>query len=174
VGEGIKIGWTTNLQRRMRTFYLPLSAVLAVIPGGLDVEAACQDMFAAYNIPDSRRRELFDIETHVKKLARLESPAAIPSGIAPASHRRDRRPIVPHKRPPFFLDEDALLDLLKRPEGVSASEAARILGAKKTPTWQRIKSLQKAGLAEMRGHTRVARFHATEASPDAPSGQMGA
>lgn len=44
-GSRFKIGWTTNLKARMGTLTLPLSAVTATIPGGLEVETQMHARF---------------------------------------------------------------------------------------------------------------------------------
>jgi len=59
IGDNVKIGTSTNLRARMRALYLSLDDVLALIPGGEDVEDACHRQFAESRHPDYARPELF-------------------------------------------------------------------------------------------------------------------
>jgi T5orf172 domain len=62
IGNYVKIGTTTNLTLRMRSFYLSLEDVLVVVPGAHDVEAAYHRRFTDSRHPDEDRRELFRID----------------------------------------------------------------------------------------------------------------
>ena len=62
MGDNVKIGTTTNLKARMRVFYLSLDDVLAVVPGGEEMEAAYHQRFAASRIEDDGRLELFHLD----------------------------------------------------------------------------------------------------------------
>ena len=61
VGDNVKIGTSTNLRGRMQLLYLLMEDVLAVVPGGRDVEAAYHKQFAEYRVQGPGRRELFRI-----------------------------------------------------------------------------------------------------------------
>jgi hypothetical protein len=62
MGDNVKIGTSMNLKGRMRGFYLTLDDVLAIVPGGEDVEDAYHERFAASRIQDDDRRELFRLD----------------------------------------------------------------------------------------------------------------
>jgi hypothetical protein len=62
IADKIKIGTTTNLKQRMRSFYLDLSDVLVVVPGGKDVEAAYHKRFGSSRADEDGRQELFRID----------------------------------------------------------------------------------------------------------------
>ena len=66
VGGYVKIGTTINLKGRMRSLYLSLEDVLAVVPGGKDVEAAYHERFAESRIQEEGRRELFRIDGQLR------------------------------------------------------------------------------------------------------------
>ena len=59
LGDNVKIGTSTNLKGRMRSFYLSLEDVLLVVPGGADVEDAYHKQFASSQVNGDGRRELF-------------------------------------------------------------------------------------------------------------------
>ena len=65
IGDNVKIGTTTNLKSRMRSFYLSLDDVLAIVPGGEDVEDAYHERFAQSRIRDDDRRELFRLDAQL-------------------------------------------------------------------------------------------------------------
>ncbi len=48
--DRVKVGTTTNLRKRMRSFYLDLSDVLLIVPGGQQAERAYHDRFRAYKV----------------------------------------------------------------------------------------------------------------------------
>jgi hypothetical protein len=58
VGSHVKIGTTTNLTVRMRSFYLGLDDVLAVVPGDKHVEDLYHHRFGRSQVP-GERPELF-------------------------------------------------------------------------------------------------------------------
>jgi hypothetical protein len=62
MADKVKIGTTTNLKQRVRSFYLDLSDVLVVVPGGKDVEAAYHKRFASSRVDEDGRQELFHID----------------------------------------------------------------------------------------------------------------
>jgi hypothetical protein len=59
VGGYVKIGTTRNIRSRMEHFYLGLEDVLAVVPGGRDLEAAYHDRFRHSRFDGDGRAELF-------------------------------------------------------------------------------------------------------------------
>jgi hypothetical protein len=65
IGDNVKIGTTTNLKSRMRSFYLSLDDVLAIVPGGEDVEDTYHERFAWSRIRDDDRRELFRLDAQL-------------------------------------------------------------------------------------------------------------
>jgi hypothetical protein len=69
-------------------------------------------------------------------------------------------------------DEEALDELLARPGGVSVREAAEVLPWQKTKVHELLAARARAGLAEVRGEGRGARFHAIAPAgpPPAPAG----
>jgi hypothetical protein len=58
VGRNVKIGTSADLSARIRSFYLCLDDVLAVVPGDREVEALYHRRFRSYVVSDSRP-ELF-------------------------------------------------------------------------------------------------------------------
>ena len=58
MGNRVKIGWTTNLKRRMSALALPMSAVAHLVDGGPAEEAELHRLFAASRIG---RSEWFEI-----------------------------------------------------------------------------------------------------------------
>ena len=78
VGEGVKIGTTTNLKSRMQSFYVRLENVVAVIPGGRATEAAYHRLFADLRIEDGARRELFRLDGQLKHFL---SSQTVPVGL---------------------------------------------------------------------------------------------
>lgn len=76
MGDNVKIGTSTNLKARMQSFYLSLGDVLAVVPGGEDVEDAFHQRFAASRIEGDGRRELFRIDAGLSRFLGLHRSAA--------------------------------------------------------------------------------------------------
>ena len=64
-GSRVKIGKTTNLRRRMSQLALPMSAVVATMPGGRDEEAELHYRFASARVPGT---EWFDITSELENL----------------------------------------------------------------------------------------------------------
>lgn len=89
MGDNVKIGTTTNLKNRMQSFYLSLGDVLAVVPGGEDVEDAFHQQFAASRVEGDGRRELFRIDGRLRRFLGL--------------HRGVTGPVQPSKLPPSLL-----------------------------------------------------------------------
>jgi hypothetical protein len=52
-GSRVKIGWTTNLKRRVRSLALPMSAVAATMPGTRGDEIDLHYRFQAARLPGS-------------------------------------------------------------------------------------------------------------------------
>jgi T5orf172 domain len=132
VGEYIKIGTTTNLKSRMRSIYVPLEDVLALIPGGREVERVYHEKFAVSRVADDSRRELFRVDWRLRSFLGLDRPdreeppvisdsrgepitlaEAVDGGYAPGA-------TVPALRQDRYLsDKDQLPDGLKFPEPVA-------------------------------------------------------
>ena len=74
MGDNVKIGTSTNLKGRMRGFYLTLDDVLAIVPGGEDVEDAYHERFAESRIQDDDRRELFRLDARLSAFLGLSQP----------------------------------------------------------------------------------------------------
>lgn len=66
MGEYVKIGTSTNLKARMQGLYIPLTDVLAVVPGGKEVEDAYHKRFAANQVTDDFRKELFRLDWRLR------------------------------------------------------------------------------------------------------------
>ena len=66
MGENVKIGTSTNLKARMKSFYIPLEDVLAVVPGGKEVEDAYHKRFEASQVTSDFRRELFRLDWRLR------------------------------------------------------------------------------------------------------------
>jgi hypothetical protein len=66
VGRHVKIGTSTNLRGRMQSLYLGLDDVLAVVPGGKDLEGAYHRHFAASRIERDGRVELFGLNLRLR------------------------------------------------------------------------------------------------------------
>lgn len=65
-GSRVKIGWTTNLQRRLSSLSLPASAVALLVPGGPAEENMLHNWFAATRIARSEWFEISDaIEDYI-------------------------------------------------------------------------------------------------------------
>ena len=62
MGEYVKIGTSTNLRKRMSSLYIPMEDVLAVVPGGKEVEDAYHERFAASWVKDDSRKEHFRLD----------------------------------------------------------------------------------------------------------------
>jgi hypothetical protein len=62
MGDNVKIGTSTSLKARLRSFYLSFDDVLLLLPGGEDVEDACHKRFAAAQVTDDDREELFRLD----------------------------------------------------------------------------------------------------------------
>jgi hypothetical protein len=62
MGDNVKIGTSTNLKGRLRSFYLSFDDVLLLLPGGEDVEHACHKRFASSQVTDDEREELFRLD----------------------------------------------------------------------------------------------------------------
>ena len=67
-GNRVKIGWTTNLQGRIRSLSLPMSAVLATMPGGPAQESDMHGRFASAHIEHEWFEFTPDIEAFVGTL----------------------------------------------------------------------------------------------------------
>jgi hypothetical protein len=98
MGDNVKIGTSTNLRARMQSFYLALEDVLAVFPGGEDVEDAFHEQFAASRIDGDGRRELFRIDGQLRRFLGL--------------HRRGTGRVKPAKLPPSLLPPRELGNIL--------------------------------------------------------------
>ena len=83
IGDYVKIGTTTNLAGRMRTFYLSLEDVLVVIPGGADVEAAYHKRFSGSRHPAEDRRELFHIDGQLSLFLEALRSSSVQAGQGP-------------------------------------------------------------------------------------------
>ena len=74
IGQCVKIGTTTNLRQRVRSFYLGVEDVLAIEPGDSQLETAHHQRFRNSRVTDDYRDELFrldeEISVHVKLLRR--------------------------------------------------------------------------------------------------------
>lgn len=164
VSGGVKIGWTENLARRMQELYIPVAGVLAVVPGGRDVEDAFHERFAAWQVNDGRR-EVFNIEHLLAPALRTPARPARPASVwraerwakparqaaAPRPKRtpgpkREPRP----KRQPGELDR-GLLGLLAQPGGTSSRKAGAALGVSHATAARHLRKLKAAGLAELTG-----------------------
>lgn len=65
-GSRVKIGWTTNLQRRLSSLSLPASAVALLVPGGPAEENMLHNYFAATRVARSEWFEITDsIEDYI-------------------------------------------------------------------------------------------------------------
>lgn len=66
MGDGnVKLGTSGNLAVRMRSLYVPLEDVLAVVPGGKETEDSFHKRFEKYRVRGGTRRELFRLEGHL-------------------------------------------------------------------------------------------------------------
>lgn len=87
MGENVKIGTTTNLRARMSSFYVPMSDVLAVVPGGEDAEKAYHERFKSSQVADESRQELFRLDAGLRfflGLSRRQRPRrGLPPGFLP-------------------------------------------------------------------------------------------
>lgn len=143
---GVKIGWTTNLARRMSALYVRMDDVLAVVPGGPDVEDYFHQRFAKYRVPGTQR-ELFDIEPRLRHL----------QGRHPCWVRRSAR----FTGPPAHLSE------LDRNERViwalqagprSSSQIGAAIGIAKTTAFECLSEMRAAGAVVQVGAGRAAKW----------------
>lgn len=58
-GRHVKIGTTTNLRKRMESFYWGVDDVFAIVPGGRHLEVAYHERFATSRVREDGRAELF-------------------------------------------------------------------------------------------------------------------
>lgn len=74
-GGDLKIGWTTNLEQRLRTFAMGPGSVLMTKPDNLDrdVESEFHKRFHEQNVPDSGR-EWFVVEDKLAEYLGVEHP----------------------------------------------------------------------------------------------------
>jgi hypothetical protein len=85
-GDGIKIGTTHNLAQRLSSFCVPAAAVLAVEPGGFELERSRHEFFA-----DSRigRTEVFQdspkLQRHIEAVKKYHGEPRVtgPEGLRP-------------------------------------------------------------------------------------------
>lgn len=66
IGQHVKIGTSTNLRGRTRSFYLSLDDVLAVVPGGKPVEDLFHERFAGSRIAGDDRAEVFEVDFRMR------------------------------------------------------------------------------------------------------------
>ncbi len=106
MGENVKIGTTTNLKGRMSSLYVPMEDVLAIVPGGEDMEDAYHDRFRSSQVTDDGRQELFRLDASLKFFL----------GLYRDTRGTPRRPL-----PPGFLPEHevgSVLDLDEELRGI--------------------------------------------------------
>jgi hypothetical protein len=76
-GSRVKIGWTTNLKGRVRSLSLPMSAVLATMPGGPAEENALHRRFDSARCDGEWFEYTPDLELFAKNLVSPEVSAVL-------------------------------------------------------------------------------------------------
>jgi hypothetical protein len=110
--DRVKIGTTTNLRKRMRSFYLDLSDVLLVVPGGQKVEHAYHEHFRECKVDDPFRDELFELNGRLRWFLAATAPGRV-KGASLAHWAED-------VSQPETQDPDNFLDLVDRVKTVVA------------------------------------------------------
>lgn len=157
IGSNVKIGTTVNLRQRMRSLYVPLENVLAVVPGGRDEETAYHERFEASRVHDDPRRELFRIDPQLRDFLHL-GPEFRPQEDRPLPVADETLPVIPvvPKVPPKAVQ--VLLQLLATPEGTTGSQVGAALRKSRGSGLDYLTALRKQGIAEMTGAGRGCRY----------------
>jgi hypothetical protein len=187
IGNIVKIGTTTNLTSRMRSMYVSLENVLAVVPGGREEESAYHKRFKASRVEDTHGRELFHLDPQLRRFLRLgpENPQA-DTLRTKARQMGRRRPGAPQRKQflpvdvaipvgPFAANDappvmrevpsyvmEVLWRLLAKPEGTTATYVAAAIGTSKTVAWEYLTTLRDQNMATLTGGGRGARWRRTK------------
>lgn len=90
MGENVKIGTSTNLKARMNSFYASVEDVLAVVPGGKDVEDSYHDRFRSSQVMGDGRKELFRLDENLRSFLGIREPGGNGRRRLPPSFRPAR------------------------------------------------------------------------------------
>ena len=125
----------------MRGMYVPFRHVLALVPGGKDIEDALHARYSAYQVEDAQGREVFAIE-HLLR-------------------RHDVGQAQPVSDPPVLREArlQVIMPLLARPGGVTAGQVAGRLRLSRSSAHRCLAALVVAGLAEVRGRGSQRAFY---------------
>ncbi|MDA8323237.1 MAG: hypothetical protein M0030_25980 [Actinomycetota bacterium] len=101
-GDRIKIGWTTELRTRLQS--IPYDALLAVEPGGKDVEQARHRQFRALSLGREWFRDAEPLTSHVAMLAATGSKIPVAGLLEPIDVPEDAMLTVPEVAAALGID----------------------------------------------------------------------
>jgi len=145
MGDGtVKIGTSENLAVRMRSLYVPLDDVLAVVPGGRETEDAFHKRFEKYQVHGGTRRELFRLEGRLERFL---------SGHPDEDEKDAAQPAPPPEPAPF--SEPIPSPGLREPPSeplASVTEYAALRGLSRPRLHTRRQRWRNKGWPEVAGH----------------------